>query len=79
MTKFGQILRRFVQKPALAGFSIASLSLGLAATTAIYCIVDAVVLTPLERRRFYRAAKFIRRRFAVPRVRRQRYDAAQRK
>lgn len=47
MTKFGQILRRFVQKPALAGFSIASLSLGLAATTAIYSIVDAVVLTPL--------------------------------
>ncbi len=47
MTKFGQILRRIVQKPALAGFSIASLSLGLAATTAIYSIVNAVVLTPL--------------------------------
>ena len=47
VNKFGQILRRIVQKPALAGFSIASLSLGLAATTAIYCIVDAVVLTPL--------------------------------
>lgn len=43
---FSQILRRIVQKPALAGFSIAALSLGLAATTAIYCIVDAVVLTP---------------------------------
>ncbi len=36
-----------VQKPALAAFSIASLSLGLAANTAIYSIVDAVVLTPL--------------------------------
>jgi len=47
VTKFGQILRRIAQKPALAGFSIASLSLGLAATTAIYSIVDAVVLTPL--------------------------------
>ena len=47
MTKFRQILRRIAQKPALAGFSIASLSLGLAATTAIYSIVDAVVLKPL--------------------------------
>ena len=47
VTKFGQILRRIAQKPALAGFSIASLSLGLAATTAIYSIVNAVVLTPL--------------------------------
>lgn len=47
MTKFGQILRRIAQKPALAGFSIASLSIGLAATTAIYSIVHAVLLTPL--------------------------------
>ncbi len=47
MTKFGQIFRRIAQKPALASFTIASLSLGLAATTAIYSVVDAVVLTPL--------------------------------
>jgi putative ABC transport system permease protein len=45
--KLSQILRRIKQKPALAGFSIASLAIGLAATTAIYSIVDAVILKPL--------------------------------
>ncbi len=47
MFTLGQIFRRIKQKPALAGFSIASLAIGLAATTAIYSIVDAVILKPL--------------------------------
>jgi putative ABC transport system permease protein len=47
MQLLSHLFRRWRQKPGLAGFSIASLSVGLAATAAIFSVLQNVVLAPL--------------------------------